>query len=1337
MSASLAGGLARSRKAGHRRAGHSGARSEIIGPAGPSRGVPGTWEAHSAKFEDQAEELDDPGAEGDSEDSRSGSDRAARPVGSRNPLLPAGLQDIADGDDPDDADAAPRASLSREALDSLPLLAHSHKSVGSCGVDEQKDLTGGKEQLSLKLRTTFGLDASEDLHSTHSCWMFRSVLLQGHVYLTSGHLCFYAYLPRREDRVLRAGPLSKLTKRTRRFSKHWAVLRGGVLSWYDSERDPYFPQGHIDLRKVSSVDCSTKNPERFKVNTSYRQFTFSVDSEQSRNAWVNALKKELFRSQNEGESVRISIPLEIIIDVDISLSVDQTEMVCVKVVDEDNDFAVDEYYFLHLAQQAGFMENLREMVFKLDKQASPALSKTRSQYFKANVRDSTSGMQAIVPSTASLDEVPSVPLSRRDVEPLHAINIDSAPPTQTVSSVVAATADGAARPLDIGVKAKPSGGSEADEGIPRKLSLDTMSTTPKGTTLRMSMESNHTYPPSPSTGDAPPAFEQVQREAERGWSVPRWIRETPGKVLGPSPTADAFSSWLGRQTRIRRKVKEIWSTEPLAESLEHGLADSQRTDSGADGKEELASSIHSSFSVLDVADGSQALEQDDLAEAQFHEAFALSEKEKLIGYTNATLFRVLPVAGRIFVSKKYLCFRSSGFASKTIGRTLMMLPLSDIVSATRHQPFRYGQHGLVVIVCGHEEVFLEFTSSERRDQCLSMIDLQLDSIRSQTRASHPVDVAIADERSDALILRDLSERLEGGLESSVTSAASSQVSHGADQSGSMFGSSSSAIINFKPKESLHFTMLTIGSRGDVQPYIALAKGLMAEGHRVRIASHPEFRAWVEGHGVEFKEVGGDPAELMRICVENGTFTFSFFREGVTKFRGWLDDLLLSSWKACQGTDIIVESPSAIAGIHVAEALQIPYYRAFTMPWTRTRAYPHAFAVPGSKAGGNYNYMSYVIFDQIFWRASAGQINRWRKHCLGLQATNIDKLEQHKVPFIYNFSPSLVPRPLDWFEWIHVTGFWFLDNPDNSANKSWQAPSDLVGFINRARANNRKLVYIGWGSIVVSDAEAMTRLVFDAVIRSGVCAILSKGWSDRLSSGKGSDQSSEPLIHEDVFQVSSVPHDWLFPQIDAACHHGGAGTLGASLRAGIPTIVRPFFGDQFFWGQQVESLGVGSCVRKLTAASLADALRKATTDPKQIERAKALGVQIRSEDGVANAIKAIYRDFDYACGRIKRDTRLAKKDPKTEANEGVQPSEAVSDPAAGPSPNPSTEKTDAGRQKSPENDLSKPSDEQQDNASCSAGHTSDEWSDIGAPWSPSMSSHGDPSASTMLAVTQEP
>lgn len=130
-----------------------------------------------------------------------------------------------------------------------------------------------------------------------------------------------------------------------------------------------------------------------------------------------------------------------------------------------------------------------------------------------------------------------------------------------------------------------------------------------------------------------------------------------------------------------------------------------------------------------------------------------------------------------------------------------------------------------------------------------------------------------------------------------------------------------------------------------------------------------------------------------------------------------------------------------------------------MPWTRTRLYPQAFAVPEHKRGGSYNYMTYVVFDQVFWRAIAGQINRWRRKTLNIEATNLDKMEQDKVPFLYNFSPSVVPPPLDWTEWIHITGYWFLDNADGSDKKTWEPPAGLLEFIDGAHAEGKKVVYM--------------------------------------------------------------------------------------------------------------------------------------------------------------------------------------------------------------------------------------------------------------------------------------
>lgn len=312
-------------------------------------------------------------------------------------------------------------------------------------------------------------------------------------------------------------------------------------------------------------------------------------------------------------------------------------------------------------------------------------------------------------------------------------------------------------------------------------------------------------------------------------------------------------------------------------------------------------------------------------------------------------------------------------------------------------------------------------------------------------------------------------------------------------------------------------------------------------------------------------------------------------------------------------------------------------------------------------GGSYNYMSYVMFDQVFWRATAGQINRWRRNVLQLGSTSLDRMEPHKIPFLYNFSPHAVPPPLDWPEWIRITGYWFLDDADVSAKK-WTPPEDLVEFIDTAHNLGKKVVYIGFGSIVVSDPRAMTQCVVEAVIRSGVYAILSKGWSDRLHVKTGDASEPEDPLPKQMYAITSIPHDWLFQRIDAACHHGGAGTTGASLRAGIPTIIRPFFGDQLFWADRVEALGVGTAVRKLTVNALMDALRAATTDVKQIDRARMLGEQIRSENGVATAIESIYRDLEYARSLVKRpnnNNEESDPSPLTSKDEDSLPSSAHS------------------------------------------------------------------------------
>ena len=719
----------------------------------------------------------------------------------------------------------------------------------------------------------------------------------------------------------------------------------------------------------------------------------------------------------------------------------------------------------------------------------------------------------------------------------------------------------------------------------------------------------------------------------------------------PLQRAAGFAGYLRSRSK---RMSNLLATESMGyvEKVSGMWAGGRKHYSGAEG-------VLSDDRLQDLDDENNPAKHGD----RFREHFTLPASEKLQATYFGYLQRVLPLYGKIYVSNKNVCYRSLFKGT----RTKMVLPLKDIETVDKEKGFRFGYSGLVVVIRGHEELFFEFSQPEARDDCAITILEKLGSIQS-LRDSELLTLEDKEEaetaRAENKMLQEARKAGRDRCELKFLEGADT-VEHAYEASPTFFDDPQASILNFKPTESLRITCLTIGSRGDVQPYIALCKRLLAEGHRPKIATHAEFKDWVTKHGIEFATVDGDPAELMRICVENGMFTYSFLREASVKFRGWIDELLTSAWTACQDTDILIESPSAMAGIHIAEALGIPYFRAFAMPWTRTRAYPHAFAVPEHKMGGAYNYITYVMFDNIFWKATAGQINRWRKKELGLRSTSLDKLQPNKVPFLYNFSPSVVVPPLDFSDWIRVTGYWFLDEASD-----WSPPNALIQFIARARADEKRVVYIGFGSIVVSDPAALTKTVVESVLKADVRCILSKGWSDRL--GNRDASVTEVPLPPEIYQITSAPHDWLFKQIDAAVHHGGAGTTGASLRAGLPTIIKPFFGDQFFFGSRIEDLGVGICMKKVNVSVFSRALWEATHSQRMITKARVLGEQIRKvsrtpslafhrssvesiadraqEDGVGTAVKAIYRDLEYAKTLVKNRTDVAADDAAGDATD---------------------------------------------------------------------------------------
>ncbi len=412
---------------------------------------------------------------------------------------------------------------------------------------------------------------------------------------------------------------------------------------------------------------------------------------------------------------------------------------------------------------------------------------------------------------------------------------------------------------------------------------------------------------------------------------------------------------------------------------------------------------------------------------------------------------------------------------------------------------------------------------------------------------------------------------------------------------------------------MRIAVIALGSRGDVQPYIALAKGIYHAGHSVRLLTHENFEALAAAHGLEFWPVRGDvqavaQSEEMRELLEKGNF-LAITRQTAKAVQGaarlWAQDGLA----ACQGVDLIVGGIGGLnVGLALAEKLNLPFVQSHIIPFTPTSAFPGAlFPASVSRLGGTANRLSHHLVRQVMWQGFRSADTQMRREELGLPAApfwgpyNAKALYQR--PILYGISPSVIAKPVDWNDNIHVTGYWFLD-----AEEGWTPPPALLDFLDAGPAP----ICVGFGSMAARNPQATAGLAIEAAKRAGQRAILLSGWS-------GLRQGDLP---DSVFVAESLPHAWLFPRAAAVVHHGGAGTTAAGLRAGVPSLAVPFFGDQAFWGQRMADLGVGPAPiprKRLTVDHLVQAMQQMTGDHAMRSRAADLGARIRAEDGIARAV----------------------------------------------------------------------------------------------------------------------
>lgn len=415
---------------------------------------------------------------------------------------------------------------------------------------------------------------------------------------------------------------------------------------------------------------------------------------------------------------------------------------------------------------------------------------------------------------------------------------------------------------------------------------------------------------------------------------------------------------------------------------------------------------------------------------------------------------------------------------------------------------------------------------------------------------------------------------------------------------------------------MRIAIIALGSRGDVQPYIALGHGLREAGHLVRLVTHQNFEGLVKSHGLEFRPMRGNVQDVIespevRELLEKGNFL------AITKFTARKAEQAATQWAedgqaGCEGMELLIAGIGGLfIGIALAEKLHLPLLQAYLVPFSPTKYFPSALlpqALPN--LGGAINSLSHHLTRQMMWQGFQSADKLARRSVLGLPSASFfgpfDSNCLKGLPILYGFSPSVIPPPADWDTAQHVTGFWFLDSTEG-----WTPPSDLMNFLQAGPPP----LYIGFGSMSARKPEETADLVLKALEITHQRAILFSGWGGL----------SRENVPDSVFMIDSIPHSWLFPRVASVIHHGGAGTTAAGLRAGVPSIVIPFFGDQPFWGQLVSDLGVGPAPiprQKLTADRLARAIQETVTNRAMRQHSAELGSKIQAEDGVANAVRII-------------------------------------------------------------------------------------------------------------------
>ncbi len=422
---------------------------------------------------------------------------------------------------------------------------------------------------------------------------------------------------------------------------------------------------------------------------------------------------------------------------------------------------------------------------------------------------------------------------------------------------------------------------------------------------------------------------------------------------------------------------------------------------------------------------------------------------------------------------------------------------------------------------------------------------------------------------------------------------------------------------------MHITILSAGSRGDVQPYLALATGLKTAGFAVRLAANSNFEPLAAEYGLDFAPINVDSYAFVQKRETqdwlNSRSLPSLLLNSLKVINLTQDQALKDAWQACQDTDAIIYHTFTLpTGYLIGQKLNIPCLPASLYPLP-TRAHPCLPLNMTVNLGGSFNLASHLMLEQMNWLANRSTAKVfWNGQKKRIPWT--DPYRQKDQPtrlVLCGYSKTLVPLPQDLPDYAKVVGYWLLESPPG-----WQPPNEVVEFLNAGPAP----IFIGFASMGdPMKARETTQLVIEALQKVGQRGILVSGWS-----GLGADFP----LPETVYVVKSIPYAWLMKQVRLVIHHAGAGSTAYGLSAGVPNVVIPHFSDNYFWSRKVEALGISPKPiprDTLTAENLAAAINEALTNKSMNQKAVIVGQKITAENGIQQAVVEIKKHLSISGG----------------------------------------------------------------------------------------------------------